>query len=122
MLPRASTGTLPGIFERMLDAEAVNVLQADATRCGGISGFLDAARSVGGTMFRFLLTAVPACIFTFAVPFHVPFTWNFSTITRGSSACSLTDFANRAGCMWPDLIPPRVGLELKEKDASRFRV
>ena len=30
-------------FERMLAAGAVDVLQADATRCGGISGFLDAA-------------------------------------------------------------------------------
>ena len=27
-------------FRRMLDAEAVDVLQADATRCAGITGFL----------------------------------------------------------------------------------
>jgi len=27
-------------FQRMLDAEAVDCLQADVTRCGGISGFL----------------------------------------------------------------------------------
>ena len=30
-------------FRQMLEAEAVTVLQADATRCGGLSGFLDAA-------------------------------------------------------------------------------
>lgn len=30
-------------FRRMLQARAVDVLQADATRCGGISGFLKAA-------------------------------------------------------------------------------
>jgi L-alanine-DL-glutamate epimerase-like enolase superfamily enzyme len=30
-------------FQRMIDAQAVTVLQADATRCGGISGFLDVA-------------------------------------------------------------------------------
>jgi L-alanine-DL-glutamate epimerase-like enolase superfamily enzyme len=29
-------------FERMLDAGAVDVLQADATRCAGISGFMEA--------------------------------------------------------------------------------
>src|SRR6185312_6335422 len=29
-------------FRRMLAAGAVDVLQADATRCGGISGFIDA--------------------------------------------------------------------------------
>ena len=28
------------ILRRMLDAEAVDVLQADASRCGGISGFI----------------------------------------------------------------------------------
>lgn len=33
-----------GYFERMLNAEAVDVLQADATRCGGITGFLGAAK------------------------------------------------------------------------------
>jgi L-alanine-DL-glutamate epimerase-like enolase superfamily enzyme len=30
-------------FKRMLDAQAVDVLQADATRCGGFSGFLQAS-------------------------------------------------------------------------------
>jgi L-alanine-DL-glutamate epimerase-like enolase superfamily enzyme len=30
-------------FRRMLEARAVDVLQADATRCGGITGFLKAA-------------------------------------------------------------------------------
>ena len=30
-------------FRRMLEAQAVDVLQADATRCGGITGFLGAA-------------------------------------------------------------------------------
>ena len=33
----------PFYFRRMLDAGAVDVLQADATRCGGITGFLRAA-------------------------------------------------------------------------------
>lgn len=33
----------PGYFRRMLEAGAVDVLQADATRCGGPTGFLRAA-------------------------------------------------------------------------------
>jgi L-alanine-DL-glutamate epimerase-like enolase superfamily enzyme len=33
----------PFYFRRMLEAGAVDVLQADATRCGGITGFLKAA-------------------------------------------------------------------------------
>jgi L-alanine-DL-glutamate epimerase-like enolase superfamily enzyme len=34
-------------FRRMLEAGAVDVLQADATRCGGITGFLQAAELCG---------------------------------------------------------------------------
>lgn len=33
----------PVYFRRMLEAEAVDVLQADATRCGGVTGFMTAA-------------------------------------------------------------------------------
>jgi len=36
-------GYYAGYFRRMLDAEAVDVLQADATRCGGVTGFLQAS-------------------------------------------------------------------------------
>jgi L-alanine-DL-glutamate epimerase-like enolase superfamily enzyme len=32
----------PFYFRRMLEAESVDVLQADATRCGGVTGFLQA--------------------------------------------------------------------------------
>ncbi len=35
-------------FRRMLEAGAVDVLQADATRCGGITGFMDAAALCDG--------------------------------------------------------------------------
>jgi L-alanine-DL-glutamate epimerase-like enolase superfamily enzyme len=33
----------PFYFRRMLDAEAVDVLQADVTRCGGITAFMQVA-------------------------------------------------------------------------------
>jgi L-alanine-DL-glutamate epimerase-like enolase superfamily enzyme len=36
-------GYYAGYFRRMLEAEAVDVLQADATRCGGVTGFLQAS-------------------------------------------------------------------------------
>ncbi|HVW27468.1 MAG TPA: enolase C-terminal domain-like protein [Polyangiaceae bacterium] len=36
-------GYSPRYFERMLGAGAVDVIQADATRCGGVTGFLRAA-------------------------------------------------------------------------------
>ncbi len=36
-------GDTPGYFLRMLQAQAVDCLQADATRCGGFTGFLKVA-------------------------------------------------------------------------------
>jgi L-alanine-DL-glutamate epimerase-like enolase superfamily enzyme len=36
-------GYVPAYFRQMLAAGAVDVLQADATRCGGITGFMDVA-------------------------------------------------------------------------------
>lgn len=36
-------GYTPQYFRRMLESGAVDVLQADATRCGGVTGFLQAA-------------------------------------------------------------------------------
>ncbi len=41
--PPASTATSRDYFRRLLAAGAVDVLQADATRCGGVTGFLHAA-------------------------------------------------------------------------------
>ena len=42
-----------GYFRRMLEAGAVDVLQADATRCGGITGFLQVAGLCEGIIYRF---------------------------------------------------------------------
>ena len=39
-------------FERMLSAGAVDVLQADITRCGGVTGFLQWLRSARPTTCR----------------------------------------------------------------------
>jgi L-alanine-DL-glutamate epimerase-like enolase superfamily enzyme len=36
-------GYQPVYFRRMLEAQAIDVLQADATRCGGVTGFMAAA-------------------------------------------------------------------------------
>ena len=78
--------------------------------------------SVGRTTYHFLPTADPACIFTSAVPFRAQFTWNSSTITHVSSACLRRLLRTCAGLHGSGSLPPGMGLELKEKDESRFRV
>ena len=108
-------------FRRMLEAGAVDVLQADATRCEGITGFLRAS--------------------VLAQSFHIPFSAHTSPSIHCHPCCALTEFRHIEyfhdharieqmffdgaavpidGCLIPDLRRPGIGLELKRKDAQRF--
>jgi L-alanine-DL-glutamate epimerase-like enolase superfamily enzyme len=107
----------------MLDAEAVTVLQADATRCCGISGFLDAAAlcwaanlplssHCAPSMHLHVCCAVPRAV-------HMEFFHDHARIEH----MFFDGFCEpREGCMAPDLSRPGHGLTLKERDAERFRV
>src|SRR5665213_1416879 len=110
-------------FRQMLDAQAVTVLQADATRCGGISGFLDVAAlcwahnvplssHCGPTMHLHICCSVPRAI-------HMEFFHDHARIERivFDGFCEPVD-----GHMSPDLSRPGMGIELKENDASRYKV
>jgi L-alanine-DL-glutamate epimerase-like enolase superfamily enzyme len=110
-------------LKRMLDVEAVTVLQADATRCCGISGFLDAASlcwaanvplssHCAPSMHLHVCCAVPRAI-------HMEFFHDHVRIER----MFFDGFREpRNGCMAPDLSRPGNGLILKEKDAERYSV
>lgn len=110
-------------FQRMLDAKAITVLQADATRCGGITGFLDVASlcwahnlplssHCGPSMHVNVCCAVPRGI-------HMEFFHDHARIERMffDGFCEPHD-----GEMKPDLSRPGAGLELKEKDAAPFLI
>ncbi len=110
-------------FQRMLDAGAVTVLQADATRCGGISGFLDAAAlcwaaniplsaHCGPSAHLHVCCAVPRAV-------HMEFFHDHARIER----MFFDGFCEpEGGVMRPDLARPGLGLDLKESDAARYRV
>jgi L-alanine-DL-glutamate epimerase-like enolase superfamily enzyme len=111
-------------FRRMLEAEAVDVLQADATRCAGITGFLQVGALCDA--FGISLSAhtapslhlAPCC----ALPRirHIEYFHDHVRIEQ-----MLFDGAQRPrgdGCLYPDLSRPGLGLELKRPDASRFEV
>lgn len=109
-------------FEAMLAAQAVTVLQADCTRCGGISGFLQAAAlcwahnmplssHCGPSMHLHVCCSAPRAI-------HMEFFHDHVRIER----MFFDGFCEPVhGCMMPDLSRPGHGLELKEQDANRFR-
>jgi len=110
-------------FRRMLEAGAVDVLQADATRCLGITGFLAAGR--------------------LAQAFNVPLSAHCAPSVHAHPACAATSLVHieyfhdharieemffdgfRApvrGAIVPDRGRPGLGLELRERDAKKFSI
>ncbi len=108
-------------FERMLAAGAVDVLQADVTRCGGITELLRVdgmcrARSLplslhcGPSIHRHPGLALAQLV-------HLEYFHDHSRIEQ-----LLFDGAAqpRQGALFPDLDRPGIGLELKRADAERY--
>jgi len=108
-------------FRRMLDAGAVDVLQADATRCGGITGFLEvgalcAARGIDLSAHTAPALHLPACC---AVPRLRHLEW-FHDHARIEAM--LFDGAPKPedGVIRPDFDRPGLGLDFKRADAARY--
>jgi L-alanine-DL-glutamate epimerase-like enolase superfamily enzyme len=110
-------------FRTMLAAQAVDVQQADATRCGGYTGFLQAA--------------------ALCEAHHVPLSAHCGPALHLPVACAAPRFRHlewfhdhvriehmlfegapvpRDGAVRPDLTRPGHGLAFKHKDGERFRV
>ena len=110
-------------FRRMLEAGAVDVLQADATRCGGITGFLQAAALCDAFQIPLSAHTAPTlhqhvcCAVNGAR--HVEFFHDHARIEQ-----MLFDGAARAmnGCLQPDLSCAGLGVELKRAAAKKFLV
>lgn len=67
-------------FRRMLEADAVDVLQADATRCGACSGFLQAGAFMRRALHSPRRTRRRLSTCTFVAPCPRRFIWSISTI------------------------------------------
>ncbi len=108
-------------FRRMLAAGAVDVQQADITRCGGVTAFLQVA--------------------ALCQAYNLPLSGHTAPALHAHVACAVPGFRNleyfhdhvRIECMLfdgfpklvdgelrPDLSRPGIGLELKHKDAERY--
>ncbi len=110
-------------FRRMLEAGAVDVLQADASRCGGITGFLEA----GTVSNAFLLPlsahcapslhAHPACSV-----FKMKDIEYFFDHVRIENMLFDGVLQPEDGHLVPDRSRPGLGLEFKYEDAEEYRV
>ena len=110
-------------FRRMHEAGAVDVLQADATRCAGITGFLRVGALVESHSMQLSahcgpsLHVHPCC----AVPNfrHMEYFHDHVRIERMFFDGVLTPIN---GELRPDLSRPGMGLEFKRADAARYAV
>jgi L-alanine-DL-glutamate epimerase-like enolase superfamily enzyme len=110
-----------GYFRRMLGAGAVDVLQADATRCGGITGFFQVA--------------------ALCEAHHLPLSAHTAPSVHTHLGCAVTPLRHLEyfhdhvrienmffdgsrspvnGELSPDLERPGMGIELKRTDVERF--
>jgi len=108
-------------FARMVDSQAVDCLQADVTRCGGVTGFLQVA--------------------ALCQAHNIPLSGHTAPALHTHVACAATPFKNLEyfhdhvrieqmlfdglpqlvnGALRPDLSRPGLGLEFNRRDAERF--
>jgi L-alanine-DL-glutamate epimerase-like enolase superfamily enzyme len=110
-------------FARMLDAQMLDVLQADATRCGGFSGLLAVDGLCQTTMTPLSTHCAPHLHLHAAMACkqlrHIEYFYDHSRIER-----MLFDGAAdpRNGDLSPDPARPGIGLELRRVDAERYAV
>ncbi len=116
-------GYTPTYFRRMLEAGAVDCLQADATRCGGFTGLFKVA--------------------ALSEAFHIPLSAHCAPHLHLHAACCLAPLAHIeyfhdhvriadmlfdgrqspfAGSLSPDPSRPGHGLSLKTSDAKKFAI
>jgi L-alanine-DL-glutamate epimerase-like enolase superfamily enzyme len=110
-----------GYFRRIVAAGAVDVLQADATRCGGITGFLQAAALCDAYHLPLSAHTAPSIhthLGCAASPLrHLEY---FHDHVRIENMFFDGVRSPVKGDLSPDLSRPGLGMELKRGDAQRF--
>ncbi len=109
-------------FRRMLEAGAVDVLQADATRCAGVTGFLQAdalCQSFGLPLSAHTAPTLHAHLCCAAAAARdVEYFHDHARIEQ-----MIFDGALKAehGVLQPDPSAPGLGLHLKDRDLEKYR-
>jgi L-alanine-DL-glutamate epimerase-like enolase superfamily enzyme len=110
-------------FRRMLEAGAVDVLQADVTRCGGITGFLRVGALCEAFGVPLSAHTAPALSMHAGVAVgpvrHIEY---FHDHVRIEDMLFDGTGEPRDGRLQPDMARPGHGLELKRQDAQKFQV
>lgn len=110
-------------FQRMLEAGAVDVLQADATRCGGFTGIMGVAKLVEARSMPLSAHCAPTL--------HVHVGCSLEPMRHLEYFHDHVRIENLffegvpqpiQGALQPDLSRPGLGLEFKYKDAQKYAI
>ncbi|ELR73117.1 Mandelate racemase [Fulvivirga imtechensis AK7] len=116
-------GYIPQYFQHMIFPRAIDVLQADATRCGGISGFLDIGTTCATLEIPFSSHCAPLAHLhaALALPeFYIA--EYFHDHTRIEKIFFESAATIEKGYMFPDEQSPGLGIELKHKDIEKYKL
>lgn len=111
----------PFYFRRMLEAGAVDVLQADATRCCGFTGFLNAAAIAASFGCPLSAHCAPSLNMHVSCAVsnlkHIEY---FHDHVRIEQMLFDGFISQKDGCLEPDISRPGLGLIFKHKDAQQY--
>ncbi len=109
-------------FRRMLDAQAVDCLQVDVTRCGGITSFLRVAALADAHGIDVSSHTAPhVSTFACSAVWHVRHLEYFADHVRVEQLLFDGVLAPVGGALRPDPARPGLGIELRAADAERYR-
>ena len=110
-------------FYHMLKANAVDILQADATRCGGITNFLKAASLTEARQIPFSSHCAPALHLHAAISLNNFYIAEyFYDHVRIENMLFDGVVQPKDGNIYPDLSRAGMGIEFKNKDAEKFKI
>ena len=116
-------GYAPYHFARMLEARTVDVLQADATRCGGFTGFLAVDGLCQSALVPLSTHCAPYAHLHAAAAAkmlrHMEYFFDHVRIERLFFDGPTEPLA---GTLAPDLSRPGIGLEFRRRDAAAYEV
>jgi L-alanine-DL-glutamate epimerase-like enolase superfamily enzyme len=110
-------------FKNMLDAEAVDVLQADVTRCGGVTGFLQVGALCNAYCLELSAHCAPSeSVHACAAILPLRPMEFFHDHVRIEQMLFDGALAPEHGALHPDLSRPGLGLEFKHADSEPYLV
>lgn len=110
-------------FVDLLDAGAVDCLQADVTRCGGVTGLLQVAGLAAARSIDLSAHCAPAAsAHAFCAAERLRHLEYFHDHVRLEGMLFDGTLSPESGRLAPDPSRPGLGIELKRRDAERYRV